>query len=1052
MEISGGGKLVTGNTAGQTAFAKTIRFAELFDLNEVQRLQDDFSAATGVASIITQVDGKPITRPSNFCRLCKDIIRNTELGYANCCKSDAVLGQFCQEGPKVQPCLSGGLWDAGAGIAIGGKHIANWLIGQVRDEVQTDEKMLEYAREIGADEQAFLAAFKEVPAMSRKKFDNVAKALHSFANQLSSLAWHNFQQEKLLAEQKRVKEALKESNDNLERKVEERTQKLQAANEELTAQHEEMAAKNQEISAMNEQITAMNETLQDVNRELEEEVKIRQKKEEELSLREKQYRATTNLLTSASAEYDDLLISILQDAVMLVKAPIGYLGMVDDSGKNFVIHHTIGDSSILYTNPRPVETGMVGQVIKSGEIFCVEDYRTYPERLNNSQLDRMTTVIMIPLKLGSQVKGALIVNWIDAVHPVREDDLEVLQQFGDLASIALERAQTGRQIGYQKQLLQRLAETTAVLVNELDLDKALQIILNQATSFMGISHGFIQLFEPDGLHAAFSCGMGRYEDQAGTRVSFEDKGIFAAILRTGKIVVIDDYGNWPHRLKSAFFDDISSAVQAPLIVDGKTIGSIGFAVFGEKTGIDSERIAVLEQFATVASIAVKNAMAHQEAKHQAFHDPLTGLPNRAYLSIRMEEEMERVRSGEPGGAVAFIDLDDIKTINDSFGHSCGDGVIKAAAKQLSVTAGPNSFLARVGGDEFVVMICGEENLKNIAALADRLVSSSNREYYVGGRSILLSASVGVTIYPTDGGSAEELLKNAENALYAAKSAGRNCWRFFEPEMLKDAYAKMVMTNDLRHALERGELYLHYQPQIELGSCMVVGFEALIRWHSKEHGNVPPLRFISLAEQCGLIHSIGQWVIVEACRFARNLADIGREDLHVAVNVSPRQLASADFVEQIHRSIQNAGIATGQLEVEITENVLIDSLEDSTRKLNELSALGVRLSLDDFGTGFSSLTYLRNLPVGTLKIDKSFIDRILEDKVQEGFIRSIIDMAHVLNLTVVAEGVETEMQLAKLDQFGCDCVQGHFFSMAVPRKEAIGFLMKQGSLTQTPELL
>ena len=278
-------------------------------------------------------------------------------------------------------------------------------------------------------------------------------------------------------------------------------------------------------------------------------------------------------------------------------------------------------------------------------------------------------------------------------------------------------------------------------------------------------------------------------------------------------------------------------------------------------------------------------------------------------------------------------------------------------------------------------------------------------------------------------------------MYAAKAAGRNCWRFYEAAMLKDAYEKLVLTNNLRHALERGEFSLQYQPQISLVSEKVIGFEALLRWNSQEHGSISPAKFIPLAEQSGLILTIGEWVFGEACRFARKLANLGQHHLHVAVNVSPRQLADADFVAMVRNHIEESNIQPAQLEVEITENVLIESLDDSTRKLEALKELGVTLSLDDFGTGYSSLTYLRNLPVITLKIDKTFIDKILEDKVQEGFIRSIIDMAHVLGLHVVAEGVESEQQLSKLKQFECDCVQGYVFSRPLPELSALDFAVR-----------
>ena len=254
-----------------------------------------------------------------------------------------------------------------------------------------------------------------------------------------------------------------------------------------------------------------------------------------------------------------------------------------------------------------------------------------------------------------------------------------------------------------------------------------------------------------------------------------------------------------------------------------------------------------------------------------------------------------------------------------------------------------------------------------------------------------------------------------------------------------------MTSNLRHALEQGELALQYQPQLGLSKDAVIGFEALARWNSAEHGAVSPARFIWLAEQSGLIQPIGEWVLRQACRFARRLADMGHGELHVAVNISPRQLEMADFVSTVHAAVADAGISPAQLELEITESTLIDSLEDSFRKLNELRDMGIRLSLDDFGTGFSSLTYLRRLPVQTLKIDKSFIDGVGEDTVQHGFVASIIEMAHVLGLFVVAEGVETAEQQQLLAALGCDCLQGYYFCRPIDETAAIRFLESKKTL-------
>ena len=1133
-----------------------IRFEEFFNLDEIQRLQDDFSAATGVASVITYADGTRITRPSNFCRLCSDIIRKSERGYANCCRSDEAFGKFCPDGPIVQPCPNGGLWKAGAGIAVGGRHIANWFIGQVRDESLINERIFEYAKEIGADEQSFLDAFKEVPAMPRKQFNKIAQALHTLASQLSFFANQNTRQARLIEERKLIEKKIWESEEKFrfmtensadviwhadleyrfdyispswermtgfaqqktigkpvwglhrpevaefikqrkakrfqdeqdgirtsairyeleqlckdgswiwtevnavphhnqqgeliglhgitrdisDRKRLEKEVQLHAGNLEAKVEQrtQELFAANQELAAMNEEVSAMNELLENANRSLATEVAIRQQKEQEVLKREKQYRASTSLLTNPSEDINGLLESILHDAVQLVGAPGGHITLLDKSGRKFVFCHVFGINNEEYMNAQPVEQGMLGEAYQSGELLLVEDYRMYPKRIEKDLLSNFTTGLMMPLKIGGKVTGILTANWQNEVHPVTAEDVDIFRQYGVLASIALERAHAGRQIGHHNFLLQKLAETTTSLVNELDVDKSLQNILNQATNFMGIPHGFIQLFESDGNQALYKFGSGRYEDFVGKRILFNDKGIVAEVKRTGKMVVVDDYVNWPHRIHNALGDEITSAMQAPLNLDGKTIGSIGLTIFGEALEIDREKVAVFEQFATVATIAFKNAMAHQKICYQAFHDALTGLPNRAHLNKRLEEEMILTRSGQAAGAVMFIDLDDLKTVNDLFGHTCGDSVIVAAAEDIVGALGEEAFVARVGGDEFVVMLSGEEDPSSIAQIAERLVGAIRREYEVKGQRIHMSTSIGVTLYPGDADMAEETLKNADIAMYAAKTAGKNCWRFYEQGMLKETYEKMVLTNCLRHSLENGELYLHYQPLISLEKRHVVGYEALLRWNSLEQGQVPPLRFIPLAEESGLILSIGEWVIGEACRFARRLADLGRRNIRVSVNVSPRQMAAENFVKMVRQCINDAGIEPEQLEVEITENVLIESLEDSTRKLVELSALGVRLSLDDFGTGFSSLTYLRSLPVGTLKIDKSFIDRILEDRVQEGFIRSIIDMAHVLGLNVVAEGVETEAQLAKLVQFDCDSVQGYVFSTPVSQEEAIRF--------------
>lgn len=434
----------------------------------------------------------------------------------------------------------------------------------------------------------------------------------------------------------------------------------------------------------------------------------------------------------------------------------------------------------------------------------------------------------------------------------------------------------------------------------------------------------------------------------------------------------------------------------------------------------------------------------EDIRHMAYLDALTGLPNRLHLNERLDAEMEKAHRGEASGCVMFIDLDDLKNVNDVFGHSRGDILIAMAGRCIVDKVGGEAFVARIGGDEFVVLLPGENDRKEIANIADKIIGALGSGYEAFGEHVPMSASVGIAVYPADGDTTEEILKNADNAMYAAKNSGKKCWRFYETAMQNEAYEKMLLTNSLRYAVEREELLLYYQPQVVAADGVVVGFEALLRWNSPEHGAVSPVRFIPLAEQSGLIQPIGQWVLRKACRFARHLADKGWGDIYVAVNISSKQIAADNFVAVVRNAVDEAGIEPRQLELEITESVLMISMEDAIRKLGELRAMGVRLSLDDFGTGFSSLTYLWHLPVGALKIDKSFIDMIVHDKFQAEIIGSIINMAHTLKMIVIAEGVENEQQRAYLAENHCDCIQGYIVSPPVPEAEAIQFLYKQNS--------
>lgn len=439
-----------------------------------------------------------------------------------------------------------------------------------------------------------------------------------------------------------------------------------------------------------------------------------------------------------------------------------------------------------------------------------------------------------------------------------------------------------------------------------------------------------------------------------------------------------------------------------------------------------------EEIAERQDAQVRLEKQNQQIHYAAYHDYLTDLSNRAGFYQRLTDELHQ----RLHGAVIFIDLDDLKMVNDAFGHAYGDALIKTAGRCIVSAAGAQAFVARFGGDEFTVLLPQICEKTTLARVAETILTALAQTIEVYGKGFHLSGSMGIALYPEHGNEAEELLKNADNAMYAAKKSGKNCWRFYSWEMGAAVYENVVLNNQLRQAFDNNELILYYQPQVSLEEDTIVGFEALLRWPHPIQGFIPPSSFIPMAEQTGLIHPLGRWVLEQACAFLRALREDGKTNLHIAVNVSAYQLCSEDFVDMVQRVLTEQQVLPQQLELEITESVFISSMEESVAKLNRLKRMGVSISLDDFGTGFSSLTYLQRLPVQTLKLDHSFIDSLSDNEQHQQLIACIIEMAHILGMQVVGEGVETLEQMNNLRQYGCDVIQGYLISRPVPRSEAL----------------
>jgi len=418
----------------------------------------------------------------------------------------------------------------------------------------------------------------------------------------------------------------------------------------------------------------------------------------------------------------------------------------------------------------------------------------------------------------------------------------------------------------------------------------------------------------------------------------------------------------------------------------------------------------------------------------AHFDTLTGLPNRDLLQDRLQQAVVHARRDKQQVGVLFIDLDRFKLVNDTLGHHLGDRLIAQVAERIAACLRAGDTVGRISGDEFAAVLSDLARPDDAALVARKILDSLDTPFDLEGHETYVSASIGIAVYPEDGEDAVALLKDADAAMYLAKQTGRDRYCFFTADLNERAVTKLRLTNDLRRAVERREFCLHYQPKVDLASGALAGFEALIRWQHPQRGLVPPLEFIPALEESGLIVQVGEWVIEEAAAQLRRWRDAGFALLPIAVNLSPRQFRNSDLAASIQRRVTAAGITPGLIELEITESFLMDKPKKAVRTLEALSAAGLRISIDDFGTGYSSLAYLTRFPLTALKIDRSFVRDLHTGDAATAVARAIIDMAHTLRLTVIAEGVETEAQASFLRAHGCEQGQGYLFARPAPAAE------------------
>jgi len=741
----------------------------------------------------------------------------------------------------------------------------------------------------------------------------------------------------------------------------------------------------------------------------------------------------------------NLLAAIIEKSRARTGSDICLLGLIDEHNKNLsiVIYTGVNYKADGHFQIPLHEQCILSEVLHKNEVCVVHDAKT-DTRVNKQLVDRFAfkSFAGAPLRGGNKTIGILACAYQSDRHDFSQLEMNILSAFAQEAALVELFTRDLKDRKRAEHAITRIMDGISTAIGE-EFFPAITAVMCEILDADAVSIGVVPEDSDQHIESlAFSV-----DGKPHPNIRYELKGTpcNTVIGREAQSYTSNIQQLFPNDIELQQMD-MEAYIGVPLVDSHNKPLGVQFAMFRHPVNNPSFTETVLRIFAARTSAEIERAHTEEQIKHMAYHDSLTKLPNRELLLDRLHQSLAHARRINNYLAVLMLDLDHFKSINDTLGHPVGDDLLIHVGQRLRKCIRNEDTAARIGGDEFVILLTDLGNqdsaIKHASQIAEKISAQLMPSYDIHGNNLTVTPSIGIALFPDDGDNPEILIKHSDTAMYQAKEQGRNNYQFFSPTMNAVAVRRHEMLNDIRNALERGQFNLVFQPKVSIRDKRVIGAEALLRWTHPEKGNIYPMEFIPVAEETGLIIPLGNWVMQEACKVAATIWGL-HEQCHVtdrlSFNVSPLQFKQADFVDVLAQTITNCGTQPQCIEIELTENVLIHDIGLVKEKLGQLKELGVHISIDDFGTGYSSLRYLQQLPIDTIKIDSSFVKNIAHNKNDAAIVETIIAMARHMKMQTIAEGVETNEQLAILARHGCQGHQGYLYSKPMGADEFLVFM-------------